>query len=180
MGFRLGAMASVFGGGMRALGSAWLAGQRGGLLRLRAAATRQGRYKPKARHLETGERGEFEALFFLRRLGYKVFERRWRTPEWNGDLDLIAWKDDALCFVEVKTRTARDFAPAAAAIDESKRKMLRQMARAYRRTLPRAQAEAWAVRFDVVSVYLLGDVVECELAVDAFGWAEDDFRGSGV
>ena len=122
-------------------------------------------------------------MFFLRGQGYKIFERRWRTPEWNGDLDLIAWRDNMLCFVEVKTRTARDFAPAAAAVDESKRKMLRRMARAYRRTLPRAQAEAWEVRFDVVSVYLLGkegEKVECELAADAFRWTEDDFRVSGV
>ena len=162
------------------LGGAWLAGQRAGLLRLRAAAVRLGRYKPKARHLETGERGEFEAMFFLRRQGYKGFERRWRTPEWNGDLDLIAWKDDTLCFVEVKTRTARDFAAAAVAIDEAKRKMLRRMARAYQRTLPNVQAEGWAVRFDVVSVYLLGEAVECELVTDAFARVDDDSRGDGV
>ena len=162
------------------VGARWLESQRVGLLRLRAVALRLGQVKPKARHLETGERGEFEAMFFLRRQGYKVFERRWRTPEWNGDLDLIAWRDDTLCFVEVKTRTARDFAPAAVAIDEAKRKMLRRMARAYRRTLPRAQAEAWAVRFDVVSVYLLGEKVECELVTDAFAWVEDDFRAGGV
>ena len=167
-------------GEVSALGGAWLEGQRVGLLRLRAAALRLGRVKPKAKHLETGERGEFEAMFFLRRQGYKVFERRWRTPEWNGDLDLIAWKDETLCFVEVKTRTARDFAPASSAIDESKRKMLRRMARAYRRTLPRAQADAWAVRFDVVSVYVLGKAVECELVSDAFAWVEDDFRASWV
>ena len=157
------------------LQAAYIAGQRKGLLMLRRLALRLGRVKPQAKHLETGERGEFEAMFFLRRQGYKVFERRWRTPEWNGDLDLIAWEQDTLCFVEVKTRTARDFAPAAAAIDESKRKMLRRMARAFRRTLPRPQAEGWAVRFDVVSVYLLGRAVQCELTRDAFAWTEDDF-----
>ena len=165
---------------MSALLEHWLTGQRAGLLRLRAAAVRLGRVKPKAKHLETGERGEFEAMFFLRRQGYKMFERRWRTPELNGDLDLIAWRDGTLCFVEVKARTARDFAPAAAAIDESKRRMLRRMARAYCRTLPRAQVETTSMRFDVVSVYLLGEAVECELIADAFRWSEDDFRGSGV
>ena len=165
---------------MSTLRSAWLGTQRSALLRLHAVALRLGRVKPKAKHLQTGERGEFEAMFFLRNQGYQIFERRWRTPEWNGDLDLIAWKDDTLRFVEVKTRTARDFAPAASAIDDSKRNMLRRMARAYRRTLPRAQAEAWATGFDVVSVYLLGERVECELTPDAFSASEDDFRQSGV
>ncbi len=159
------------------LQSAWLITQKAALLNVRRMAVRLGRYKPKVRHLETGKRGEFEAMFFLRRQGYKVFERRWRTPEWNGDLDLIAWKDDTLCFVEVKTRTARDFAAAAVAIDEAKRKMLRRMARAYQRTLPSVQAEGWAVRFDVVSVYLLGEAVECELVTDAFARVDDDFPG---
>ena len=155
--------------------SPWLKTQRAGLLWFGALAKRLGSVKPKARHLETGARGEFEAMFYLRRQGYKVFERRWRTPEWNGDLDLIAWEQDTLCFVEVKTRTKRDFAPAAQAVDDAKRRMLRRMARAYRRTLPRVQAESWAVRFDIVSVYLLGEAVECELARDAFAWTEDDF-----
>ncbi len=161
-------------------GRAWIAAQRAGLLGLRRLAVRLGRGKKLPRHLETGERGEFEALFFLRRQGYKVFERRWRTPELNGDLDLVAWEDGTLCFVEVKSRTARDMAPAASAVDETKRRMLRRMARAYRRTLPRVEAESWPVRFDVVSVYLLGDAVQCELVRGAFPLADDDFAGHGV
>ena len=115
----------------------------------------------------------------------RCFERRWRTPELRGDLDLVAWEDGQLCFVEVKTRTARDLAAAAVSVDDGKRRMLRSMARAYRRTLPRAQAEEWTARFDVVSVYLLGERVECELVRGAFPWSnsredEDEFRRYGV
>ena len=165
---------------MSTLRSAWLRTQRSALLRLRAWALRVGRLKPKAKHLEVGLRGEFEALFHLRRLGFKVFERRWRTPELRGDLDLVAWEDGCLCFVEVKTRTARDLAPAGVAVDDTKRRMLRSMARAYRRTLPRVQAEEWSVRFDVVSVYLLGERVECELVRGAFPWSNsNDSQGLG-
>ncbi len=148
-------------------GSMAVALQRKCLVRL---AARGNRHLPE--HLRVGERGELEALFFLRREGYTVVERRWRCPEWNGDLDLIAWDGETLCFVEVKTRTARDETPAGSAVDEAKRAMLRKMARAYRRTLPREQAFEAPVRFDLVSVYLLGagaeQRVECEAVRGAF------------
>ena len=124
-----------------------------------------------APHLLTGERGEFEALFYLRRQGYAVVERRWRTPELRGDLDLIAWErawdTDFLCFIEVKTRTARDITPASSSVDDAKRTMLRRMARAYQRTLPKSIASS-PIRFDVLSVYLLGGKAECELVRGAF------------
>ncbi len=122
-------------------------------------------------------RGEMEALYYLRREGFTVVERRWRTPELNGDLDLIAWDGETLCFVEVKTRTARDNKPAKSAVDGSKQRMLVRMSVAYVRSLPRAVRETALRRYDVVSVYLLGEKVECELARDVF---EDTFRTGGV
>ena len=91
----------------------------------------------------------------------------------RGDLDLIGWEGETLCFVEVKARTARDFAPARSAIDDEKKRMLRRMARAYRRTLPRGERLTTPVRFDIVSVYLLGETVDCELIRNAFPWLED-------
>ena len=124
------------------------------------------RLQPRNRiapHLATGERGEFEALFFLRKQGYRVIERRWRTTELRGDIDLIAWDGEHLCFIEVKTRTARDMTPAASAIDHDKRSMLRRMAAAYRRTMPRQRDLPVPTRGDIVSVYLLGGRPQCEL-----------------
>jgi putative endonuclease len=117
-------------------------------------------------HLVTGERGELEALFFLRAQGFVVVERRWRAPESRGDLDLIAWEGDTLCFVEVKTRTERDRTPAALAVDQAKRRMLREMSRAYLRTLPKRQRPGLRRRFDIVSVYLLPGGTACELLRD--------------
>lgn len=112
-------------------------------------------------------------------MGYTVVETRWRAPELNGDLDLIAWDGAALVVVEVKTRTARDLTPAASAIDEPKRNLLRQMGRAYLRTLPRQRETPIVLRFDVVSVYLLGGLdksslrIECELLKNAFASSSD-------
>lgn len=143
--------------------------QRAALLGLQSLSRRLNRTPKLPPHLRTGIRGEFEALFYLRRLGYTVVERRWRSPELNGDLDLIAWEASTLCFVEVKTRTARDMTPAALAIDGSKRTMLQKMAASYIRSLPRDSGGSDILaRFDIVSVYLLGDRIECELVRDAF------------
>jgi putative endonuclease len=159
--------------------------QRSTLLAMQSLGRRLSRRKPLPAHLLLGERGEFEALFHLRRLGYLVIERRWRSPDHNGDLDLVAWDpatpQPTLCFIEVKTRSARDLTPAASAIDDTKRRMLRKMARSFLRTLPRDQREAerdqTLLRFDVVSVYLAGPTPECELLRDAFPWREVRFPG---
>ena len=145
--------------------------QRWAVLRVGALARRLARRAAPA-HLNTGERGELEALFFLRRQGYQVVERRWRTREFNGDLDLIAWDGssgvETLCFVEVKARSRRDMTPAASAVDAHKQRMLRRMAAAYRRGMAAERRYEVTVRFDVVSVYLLGGKVECELVRGAF------------
>lgn len=158
----------------------WLGAQRQELLRLGRMAKRLRRASGQPAHLEIGKRGEFEALFFLRAQGYLVIERRWRSPELNGDLDLIAWEGNTLCFIEVKTRTARDLTPAIASIDDAKRRMIRQMGRAYLRTLPRVEREEMIPRCDVVSVYLLPAGMECELLRGAFEWREEERARYGV
>jgi putative endonuclease len=82
-------------------------------------------------HQQTGTRGEEDAYFYLRRLGYTMVARNFRTPRCRGEIDLIGWDQDVLCFVEVKTRTSQDVKSAEAAVDRQ-----------------------W--RFDIVSVYYDG------------------------
>lgn len=121
-------------------------------------------------HLVTGLTGEDAALFELRRKAYTVVARRWSAGNISGDIDLIAWQGSLLCFIEVKTRTARDRTPAEAAVDRHKQYVLRRLARAYLRQLP--QAEAPQVRFDVMSVYLVpGENREIVHFENAFGWS---------
>ena len=111
---------------------------------------------PLAPHLQTGLLGERAALFELGRRGYTVVARRWTSTRYRGDIDLIAWQNDCLCFIEVKTRTAHDIAPAESAVDDEKRRNLRKLARTYLRSFPESQRARISTRFDVVSVYLLG------------------------
>jgi putative endonuclease len=119
-------------------------------------------------HLATGQRGERAAFFYLRRNGFVVTARRWRSHVARGDLDLVAWDDGTICFIEVKTRTTRAIAPAEVAVDEEKQRTLRRLAKHYLRQLPQ---EDVPVRFDILSIYFeVGKSAEFELFRDAFGW----------
>lgn len=152
-------------------GIGWLNLQALVLRTLERWSLRWGRGPLGAGHLITGRRGEREALFHLRELGYVVVARRWKTVRLRGDVDLIAWEGDWLCFVEVKTRTGHDpMEPAEAAVDSQKQEMLRRMARAYVRGFPRQMRGEVRVRFDVVSVYLHPNGVEFDVRRGAFGW----------
>jgi putative endonuclease len=146
----------------------WIDVQEWGLERM--DRLRAGRAMATAPHLMTGLRGEQAALFELRRRGVVVVARRWTSTRMRGDVDLIGWDGDLLCFIEVKTRTARDMTPAESAVDEDKRNMVRGLARAYLRTFPERERAKIPVRFDVVSVYALKEATEFEVFQGAFGW----------
>jgi putative endonuclease len=100
-------------------------------------------------HQKVGAQGEEEAYFYLRRLGYVIVARNWRTPRRRGEIDLVGWDGDVLCFVEVKSRTTRDVKPAEAAVDHDKQQELSGMAQEYLRHVSGSPP----YRFDVLSIY---------------------------
>lgn len=103
----------------------------------------------KPEHLRVGVQGEEDAYFHLRTLGYTIVARNFRSPRCHGEIDLIAWHHDVLCFIEVKTRKTAGVKPPEAAVDRYKRREIAEVAREYLRRLP--PTCQW--RFDVVSVY---------------------------
>lgn len=117
-------------------------------------AAKRGSNQTRPVHQRIGTRGEEDAYFYLRRKGYVMVARNFRSPQHHGEIDLIGWDKDVLCFVEVKTRTSHDVKPAAAAVDREKRRAIRTVIRDYLRSLPERQfpqMPQW--RFDVVTVY---------------------------
>lgn len=112
-----------------------------------AARTLPPEKSPK--HQRTGRRGEEDAYFYLRRQGYVMVARNYRSSHHRGEIDLIGWEKDVLCFIEVKTRTTRDVKPAETAVDRDKQRALAAVSRDYLRHL--ALRCQW--RFDIVSVY---------------------------
>jgi putative endonuclease len=111
----------------------------------------------------TGRRGEEDAYFYLRRRGYTIIARNYRSPNHRGELDLVGWDGDVLCVIEVKTRTARDFKPAEAAVDRDKQRELSLVARDFLRQMPdscqpgphppHSSRDGVQWRFDVLAVY---------------------------
>jgi putative endonuclease len=100
-------------------------------------------------HQRTGRRGEEDAYFYLRRLGYVMVAHNFRSSRRRGEVDIIGWDKDVLCFIEVKTRTTRDVKPAEAAVDRDKQRGLAAVAEEYlRHVTPSCR---W--RFDVVTIY---------------------------
>lgn len=130
----------------------------------------------EAAHLVLGERGEEIAYFHLRKLGWKVVARQWKSPKQPGDLDMVAWDGETLCFVEVKTQSSDLIASAESAVDADKRRTVRRMARLYLQTLPEQPP---SIRFDIVSVYLAGEKApEVRRIPAAFAWSEPAYRWS--
>jgi putative endonuclease len=119
-------------------------------------------------HLRTGRRGEEEAYFYLRRQGYVMVSRNYRSPRSRSELDLVGWDGEVLCFIEVKTRTTRDVQPAEAAVDQEKRRDLSRVAREFLRKIRGSPP----FRFDIVSIYFEPGVPpRVELFRDAFAIA---------
>ncbi|PYV11195.1 MAG: hypothetical protein DMG23_05025 [Acidobacteria bacterium] len=107
------------------------------------------REEGRAAHLQTGERGESLAYWFLRQAGYTIVARNRRRRAGGGELDLVGWDGPVLAFVEVKTRTSAEAGPPEAALRSDQQK---RIVRAAKEFLRRQRRTAVNYRFDVVSV----------------------------
>ena len=58
--------------------------------------------KKKKAHLRLGRKGENLACRYLTLKNIEILERNFRNP--FGEIDIIALDENAICFVEVKTR----------------------------------------------------------------------------
>ncbi len=129
-------------------------------------------------HLRTGSWGETEAYLFLRGEGYRIVATNFRVPQNRGEIDLIAWDGEMLCFVEVKTRTGEGLAPPEASVTAAKKSHIRSVARGYLRHLPGQPNPP--CRFDVVSVTYAeaGRKPTLKLIKGAFRWHDQMFERS--
>ena len=110
-----------------------------------------------------GVRGENLACHELRRRGYDILARRYRTR--HGEIDIIAREGEVLVFVEVKTRASHRFGSPLAAVTRAKQRRLTLMALDY---LSRSRTRGVACRFDVVGVLVGEGRPTIELVRNAF------------
>jgi putative endonuclease len=119
--------------------------------------------KPKNQKKELGRKGEDLALRFLKKNGYRIFERNYECK--MGEVDIIAKEKDTLAFIEVKTRTSTTFGPPQFAVNSAKQMQLSKVALYF---LKEKGLEDVKARFDVVAILLGPRGAEIELIRDAF------------
>ena len=108
--------------------------------------------KPTAKRI--GDFGEQRAVSYLRRRGYTIVERNYRSG--HHEIDIIARRFGVICFVEVKARTYSpdnvDIAPPPGnAVKHDKQQFTRQAARQYLFEHPTKRSP----RMDVIEIWLL-------------------------
>jgi putative endonuclease len=116
-----------------------------------------------------GREGEDLACDFLRKAGYGIIARNYRTRA--GEIDIIASDKEITCFIEVKTRRQSKFGSPQEAVVNIKK---RHMAKAATYYLVQHNMLDSLCRFDVVSVDLTRDPAGIELIKCAFQLDENN------
>ncbi|MGB0402957.1 MAG: YraN family protein [Salibacteraceae bacterium] len=115
-----------------------------------------------ADHNDLGRLGEFKAVEFLTQNGFKILATNWRFR--RDEVDVICQNTDYLVFVEVKTRSSREFGDPSDAVTNSKIKHLIEAAEEY---IVSNNIEK-ETRFDVIEVVADGNQYTINHIPDAF------------
>lgn len=100
--------------------------------------------------MDKGKQSEQVVSAYLENLGYSVLERNYRCR--LGEIDIIAAKDGVLCFVEVKSLTARwDGSEISRMVGPAKMRCIRLTAIDYLNTVD-LKGRFERTRFDVAAV----------------------------
>jgi putative endonuclease len=110
-----------------------------------------------------GKSGEDTALNFLKENGYKILVKNYKTK--LGEVDIIAYDKNTLCFIEVKTRDSLRFGSPQEAVSHFKQRQISKVALQF---LKRNNLLNKKARFDVVSVVYAEDKPAFDLIKNAF------------
>ena len=110
-----------------------------------------------------GETGERIAERWLKRHGWRVIQRRFRSG--HRDIDLIAEREGTVAFVEVKARSGDRFGDPVEAVGWRKQ---RELARSAAVWIARHGRPDETYRFDVVGVLMQGGRVRVRHVSGAF------------
>ena len=105
-----------------------------------------------------GKKGERLVEKYLKKRGFSVLKRNFRTP--FGEADLIVTDGDTVAFVEVKTRTGDSYGRPSEAVTREKRERYVKIAKFFWLQ----QGEEPNARFDVAEVWADGKIEYLENA----------------
>ncbi len=140
----------------------------------------QDKHSPSLNTSQIGQIGEDLAAQYLMRNDYHLVLANFKVPigrnrlgaQVTGEIDLIAFDEDALCFVEVKTRSSDEFASPLAAVNLRKQRQIIRTARVYRKIFRLNNVKS---RYDVVSIVLIKNARPKIELFKGF-WTESKFR----
>lgn len=98
---------------------------------------------------ETGVIGEDLAVKYLIQNGYKIWKRNFKCKQ--GEIDIIAWDNNELVIIEVKTRTRIKYGKPVDAVNIDKRRHIFKVTE-YFVFINKLENEY--IRFDVIEVYI--------------------------
>ncbi len=101
------------------------------------------------KNIQLGRRGEDLAYKFLKNKRYRILHRNYKTK--MGQIDIIGFDKDSVCFIEVKTRSSDKFGPPELSITASKERKLSQLALSF---IKRYKLTDYPARFDVLSIII--------------------------
>ncbi|MGD8834807.1 MAG: YraN family protein [Desulfobacteraceae bacterium] len=110
-----------------------------------------------------GLQGEELAAEHLKKNGYKIIERNFRTHA--GEIDIIAKHKGQIVFTEVKTRKTNRYGHPKLAVTDHKQRKISMVALAY---LKRHYTLETSARFDVVTIQSSDDGPTIEIFPNAF------------
>ena len=94
-----------------------------------------------------GKRGEDTAEKYLKRYGYRIIEKNYKSH--SGEIDIIALDGGTIVFVEVKTRRNDEFGPPELSVNAAKRKKIIKSAFHF---LAAKRIKDTPCRFDIVAI----------------------------
>jgi len=97
---------------------------------------------------ELGQSGEDLAASYLTKQGYRIIERNFRSR--RGEIDIVAFDQEFLAFIEVKNYSGRSFSSPYVSIDQNKRASLIHAAKTY---LLKRKIKNINCRFDALIVF---------------------------
>ncbi len=118
------------------------------------------------RSLRFGKTNEKLASGFLKRCGYRILEKNFRTP--GGEIDIVAADGNIVVFVEVKARRSTRYGSAKLAITPTKQRHLSMAAMTYLKKVGKSGSRA---RFDVITIQYADDRPQFEHIRNAFEFA---------
>ena len=99
-----------------------------------------------------GNQGENRATAYLVSKGFEIIERNWRTN--RGEIDIIAFKNDVLVFVEVKTLPNGTLDMIQRELNNQKRQRILKTSKRF--LLNHRQYSNSYIRFDVIVIDMPG------------------------